>query len=74
MADSVKVVLDQSLKLPKNDRAALVKNLIFSLDKPDLSLDVQWIKEAVDRIAAYRSGELAAVDAEQVFAELGRRV
>lgn len=74
MADSAKAVLDQALKLSPNDRAALVENLIHSLDKPDPSLDDQWLKEAEDRIAAYRSGELAAVDAEQVFAELGRQV
>jgi putative addiction module component (TIGR02574 family) len=74
MAASAKAVLGQALKLPPNDRAALVENLIRSLDKPDPSLDAQWLKEAEDRLAAYRSGELTAVDAEQVFAELGRRV
>jgi putative addiction module component (TIGR02574 family) len=74
MAASVKAVLDQALKLPPNDRAALVENLIYSLDKPDPSLDAQWIREAEDRLAAYRSGELAAVDAEQVFAELGKQI
>lgn len=73
MAASAKAVLDQALKLPPNDRAALVENLILSLDKPDPYLDAQWLKEAEDRLAAYRSGELVAVDAEQVFAELGRR-
>jgi len=74
MAASAKAVLDQALKLPPNDRAALVENLILSLDKPDTALDDQWRKEAEDRLAAYRSGELAAVDAEKVFAELGKRV
>lgn len=48
--------------------------LVLSLDKPDPSLDALWLKEAEDRLAAYHSGELGAVDAEQVFAELGTRV
>lgn len=74
MAASAKAILDQALKLPPKDRAALVENLIHSLDKPDPSLDAQWLKEAEERLVAYRSGELAAVDAEQVFAELGRQV
>lgn len=74
MAASAKAVLEQALRLPPNDRAALVENLILSLDNPDPSVDAQWLKEAEDRLAAYRSGELAAVDAEQVFAELGRQV
>ncbi len=67
-------VLNQSLKLSVSDRAALVENLILSLDKPDPSLDAQWLKEAEDRLAAYRTGELTAVDAEQVFADLGKQV
>lgn len=74
MAASAKSILDQALKLPPNDRAALVENLIHSLDKPDPALDAQWLKEAEDRLAAYRSGELAAVDSEEVFSELGKRI
>ncbi len=74
MAASAKTVLDQALRLSANDRAALVENLILSLDKPDPSLDAQWLKEAEDRLAAYRSGELSAADAEQVFGELVKRV
>jgi putative addiction module component (TIGR02574 family) len=74
MVASAKALLDQVLKLPANDRAAFVENLIVSLDKPDPSLDAQWLKEAEDRLAAYHSGELGAVDAEDVFAELGKRI
>ena len=73
MAASATSILAQALKLPANDRAALVENLILSLDKPDSSLDAAWLKEAEDRLAAYRSGELVAVDAAQVFRELGKR-
>lgn len=74
MAASAKSILDQALKLPANDRAALVENLILSLDRPDSSLDAQWLKEAEDRLAAYQSGELGAVDIEQVFSEPGKRI
>jgi len=74
MAASAKNILDQALKLPANDRAALVENLILSLDKPDPALDAQWLKEAENRLAAYQSGELGAVEAEQVFSELGKRI
>ena len=70
MVASAKSILAEALKLPVNDRAALVENLILSLDKPDPSLDAAWLKEAEDRLAAYRSGDLAAIDAEQVFDEL----
>ena len=73
MSVSTEELLRQALALPANDRAALVEGLIASLDKPDPALDALWLKEAESRLAAYRSGELDAVDADQVFAELGRQ-
>jgi hypothetical protein len=48
--------------------------LVESLDKPDPALDALWLKEAESRLAAYRAGELEAVDAQEVFAELGQKV
>ena len=63
----------QALELPANDRAALIEVLIVSLHKPDPTVDALWLKEAESRMAAYRSGELDAVDADHVFAELGRQ-
>jgi putative addiction module component (TIGR02574 family) len=73
MSVSTETLLRQALELPANDRAALIEVLIVSLDKPDPTVDALWFKEAESRMAAYRSGELDAVDADQVFAELGRR-
>lgn len=73
MAASTETLLRQVLELPANDRAALVEELIVSLDKPDPAVDALWLKEAESRMAAYRSGELDAIDADQVFAELGRQ-
>ena len=73
MSVSTETLLRQALELRANDRAALVEGLILSLDKPDPALDALWLKEAESRLAAYRSGELGAVDADEVFAELGRQ-
>ena len=73
MTVSAEALLHQALKLSSMERAALLEGLIVSLDKPDASLDALWLKEAESRLAAYRAGELGAMDAEQVFAELGKR-
>ena len=73
MAAATETLLRQALELPANDRAAPIDGLIVSLDKPDPSVDALWLKEAESRMAAYRSGELDAIDADQVFAELGRQ-
>jgi putative addiction module component (TIGR02574 family) len=62
------------MKLSAPERAALVEGLVESLDKPDPALDALWLKEAESRLAAYRAGELEAVDAQEAFAELGQKV
>ncbi|MGQ0622363.1 MAG: addiction module protein [Panacagrimonas sp.] len=64
--------MNDAMQLPSLDRAALIEGLIESLDHPDAALDARWLKEAQDRMAAYRAGELTAVDADEVFAKLGR--
>jgi len=74
MPQSAKAILHQALELPSNDRAALVEGLIASLDKLDPALDVMWLKEAEDRLAAYHASELGVIDAERVFADLGKKV
>lgn len=72
MPASTETLLHQAMELPAKERAALIEGLIASLDKPDPALDALWLKEAESRLDAYKSGELSAVDAEQVFAELGK--
>jgi putative addiction module component (TIGR02574 family) len=72
MSQSGKTILTDALRLPSNDRAALVDQLIKSLDKPDAALDERWLREAERRMADYRAGGLDAVDSEQVFLELGK--
>jgi putative addiction module component (TIGR02574 family) len=74
MSTSAKSVLQEALRLSPGDRAALVEGLIGSLDQPDPTMDSLWLKEAEDRMAAYRSGELGAVDAEKAFSELGQPI
>jgi putative addiction module component (TIGR02574 family) len=73
MAASAENLLRQALQLPSNDRAALVEELITSLDKPDAELDALWLEEAESRLSAYRAGELVAIDEEEIFAELGKQ-
>ena len=74
MSSSAQKLLNQAMKLPAPERAALVEGLVESLDKPDPTLDALWLKEAESRIAAYRAGELDAVDVEEAYAELGQKI
>lgn len=59
-------------KLPPSDRLQLVETILATLDKPDLEISAAWAAEAVDRLAAYRRGELAAVDESDVLGDLDR--
>lgn len=72
MTENSEKLFREAMNLPPAERAALIEELLSSLDKPDPELDKLWAKEAEDRLRAYRSGELEAVHAEKVFAELGR--
>lgn len=59
----------QALQLPPDERVALVERILDSLDVPDPSLDSLWAREAADRLAAYRSGELQSVGLADVIAK-----
>jgi putative addiction module component (TIGR02574 family) len=66
-------LLKEALALSPIERAALVDQLLISLDKPDEAVDQMWRKEIAARLRAYRSGEAATVSAEDVLAEYRAR-
>jgi hypothetical protein len=51
---------EQARALPPQGRIALVEDVLDSLDRADPDTDRLWAREASDRLAAYRRGELAA--------------
>jgi putative addiction module component (TIGR02574 family) len=51
------------------ERIALVEDLLDSLDRADPQIDSLWVKEANDRLAAYRRGEIAAKDLNEIIAK-----
>ena len=59
----------QAVQLPPEERMALVERILDSLDEPDPSMDALWTKEADDRLAAYRRGEIRAVALSDVVAK-----
>lgn len=61
-----KVLVDNALKLPPDERFALIDELLKSLDRPDADLDRLWVDEAERRLAAYRAGRAKGIPAEDV--------
>lgn len=62
-------LLKEALDLPPIERAALVDELLASLDKPDEAGDEVWREEIAARLRAYRSGTAETVSAEEILAE-----
>jgi len=69
MTDDAKVLSRKAQALSPNDRIALVEEVLESLDKPDAALEGLWAKEAADRLAAYRRGEISARDLSEIAAK-----
>lgn len=64
-------ILAEALKLPPVERAELVENLLSSFEfRSRKTIDALWAQEVEDRIDAFERGELAAIPAEEVFAEI----
>ncbi len=69
MDNDTKTLIEQARALPPHDRIALVENVLDSLDHADPGIDQLWAREASDRLAAYRRGELAARDLGEIVAK-----
>jgi putative addiction module component (TIGR02574 family) len=69
MSSKAKMLTEQARALPPQDRIALVEDVLDSLDRADPDIDQLWAREASDRLAAYRRGELAARDLRDIIAK-----
>jgi putative addiction module component (TIGR02574 family) len=71
---NVKGILAKALSLPVEDRAALAEALLRSMHLPDEDIDREWMAEAERRLDEVRSGRAAAIPADEVFAEIRKRI
>lgn len=69
MTEEANTLSIQARKLAPAERLELVDSILASLDEPDPAIDRLWAKEAEDRLAAYRRGELKAVPLQEVLAK-----
>jgi len=69
MTTTAEALSAQAVKLPPEERMEVVERILDSLDEPDAALDALWAKEADDRLAAYRRGEVRAVALSEVIAK-----
>jgi putative addiction module component (TIGR02574 family) len=69
MNEKIKLLGEQARELSAQDRTTLVEDVLDSLDQADEAIDRLWAKEANDRLAAYRRGELKAKDLQDIIAK-----
>ena len=69
MTDAAKMLSRQARDLSPAERLELIDDLLASLDEGDPRLDALWAKEAEDRLAAYRRGEIKAFPLQEVLAK-----
>jgi len=62
--------VEQALQLEPAQRYELVEERLHSLDQPAPVIDAAWLKEAEQRLAAYRAGKVKGIPAEDVFGKL----
>jgi putative addiction module component (TIGR02574 family) len=72
MNNKAKALIERARGLSPEDRIALVEDVLDSLDLADPEIDRLWAREASDRLAAYRRGELAAKDLDAIVAKYRR--
>lgn len=69
MTEAAKKLSIEARKLSPAERLELVDDVLESLDESSPRIDGLWAKEAEDRLAAYRKGEIKAVSLQEVLAK-----
>lgn len=60
-------VIEQANQLTALEKLEVVDALLASVDKPDAKIDALWANEVEDRLAAYRRGEIKALELNEVL-------
>ncbi len=69
MTRTAEALSAQAVQLTPAERMEVVERILDSLDQPDTTFDSLWAKEADDRLAAYRRGEIRALALSEVIAK-----
>jgi hypothetical protein len=70
----VEKILEEAVRLPPNDRAAVVDRILSTLDSPDHNrIDNLWKDEAGSCIEAAKRGEMSIISKEDVFRKYKQR-
>ena len=73
MSVLIENITEAALSLPVTERAILADRLVDSLDSTSETAEIRqaWASEALRRLDEIESGVEDAIDADEVFAEIG---
>lgn len=72
---TVEQIADEALALPSEARALLADRLVESLDPAEDGYIRQlWMREAKRRVEEVRRGEVAAIPADEAFAQVRQAI
>jgi putative addiction module component (TIGR02574 family) len=75
MTDKARILIDQARALSPEERIEIAEALVASVvGTPDGDVEAAWDAEIEARISALDRGEVALLDADEVLAELRRRL
>ncbi len=69
MTHTAETLSARVVQLTPAERMEVVERILDSLDQPDSTLESLWAKEADDRLAAYRRGEIKTLALSEVIAK-----
>lgn len=72
MSETTEALYARARELSPAERLDLVDQILSGLDEADPAIDRLWAREAEDRLAAYRRGEIRAISLSDVLAKYGR--
>lgn len=66
------IIEKEALRLSDGERAVLADRLLESLSRRPADLDDAWLREADERMEAFRQGRIEAISGPEALAELRR--
>ncbi len=72
MGETAKVLSERARALPPAERLELVDDILGSLDETNPAIAELWTREAENRLAAWRRGEIRAIPLDEVLRKYPR--
>jgi putative addiction module component (TIGR02574 family) len=75
MAQGLKEITEEALRLPADERVVLAESLLLTIEeKHDLLVDESIIAELERRLQDFREGKVKGIPAEQAFRQIREKL